>query len=125
MKLSSDYLKGYEGTCRRCHRDERAYYYFADTQHRRQMRDGVFMAIDANCPACVTSPIFSSPHTMEWKRQLNPKEVEADLKVLAQGVQIDFDYAEDQAKESKKMDIVIENNDKRSQELIDFYKKKV
>lgn len=124
MELSGNYLKGYEGRCYRCQKTERAYYYFADYKHRKEMEDNVFMHKRANCPACVTNAFFSSPHSMEWKRTLTYDEVRNDLKTLVKGIDIDFMAAEEQAKEQQKLDIEIENDNKRSEEILEWAKKK-
>ena len=124
MQFYHNDLLGYEGKCTRCQKAERAYYYFADSKHRRQMLDGVFMEIRANCPVCVTSRIFSSPSTMKFYRKLLASEVEADLKTLQFGMQIDFDQAEQQAKTEQRMDTMIDNDQKRVQEYIDWKAKK-
>lgn len=123
QKFSGNYLLGYEGLCSRCKQTEKAYYYFADSKHRKLMEDGVFMSINANCPPCVTSKIFSSPHTMVWQRQLPKQEVMNDLKILT-SMNIDFDAAESSEKKERKMDAEIESYEKEVNEKLKWAKYK-
>lgn len=124
MKITGDYLIGYEGICDRCQKLERAYYYFADKPHQDLMRSGQFMNIRSNCPACVSSSVFATPKTRRWLRKLNPRDVANDLKTLAKGIQIDFNYALTEAKEQERMDQEVENDERRMKEIIQWAKKK-
>lgn len=108
-----NYLIGFEGLCGRCKQNQRIYYYYADREHRQKMIDGSIFNERSNCPACVTSKIIQTPHTMKWQRKLSPKEVEADLTRLNGGIQIDFKQAEELEKEYAKNDAWLENQSSR------------
>lgn len=124
LKLSGDFTIGFLGRCVRCKNEQRAYYYFADHENRRRMKDGSFKIWPANCPGCVTNALFSSPNTMEWLRQLDPKEVIRDLPTLVGGIQIDFDQAETEAKKQEKDDIDSDNYQKKMDEYRTWKKKR-
>lgn len=119
------YTLGYEGRCIRCKEKEKAYYYFADKRRREMMSNDTFMLVKANCPRCVTSPIFQSTNTMEWIRKLSAKEVAADLLKLTNGsINIDWNLVDATVKENQKNDEWLENNTHRVSEYREWRKKK-
>lgn len=114
---------GYEGICNRCKQQQRAYWVYADSRRRSMMEHGTFMAEKANCPACVTHS-FATPHTMEFKRKLSKKEVFDDLQVLEEGVFIDFDAADSEAKKQERADFEHDISEARTKEYLSWAQKK-
>ena len=112
------YDLGLEGVCTKCGKKERAYYYFADREHRELMTKGRFMLERSNCPSCIISKIFQVARTMKWLRKLSPKEVAKDLEKHIGGVGIDFAQADKTAKEYAKNDKWIDDQAHR----VDEYK---
>jgi hypothetical protein len=114
---------GYEGICTRCEQAQRIYYFYADSTHKQRMVDGSIMQEHSNCPSCVTSQLFQTPHTMRWQRRLSPKEVEADLTKLNTGINIDWDAVDSTQKEYDKNDIWLENQEHRVKEFMEWKRK--
>lgn len=99
---TGDALIGYVGLCTRCRKEQKAYWVYADRKHRSFMENGSMMSVKSNCPSCVTSPLFQSPHTVQWTRKMSSIEVEKDLRILGDGkVDINFSAIEDSLKAAK------------------------
>lgn len=119
--LSGNALLGYAGYCTRCKKEQKAYWIYADRKHRSFMENGSMMSIKSNCPACVTSALFQSPHTVQWIRKMSSLEVEKDLRVLGNGkVDINFSAVEDAVKQAKEG----EEFDQWNNEIIAWAQKK-
>lgn len=122
-KIPGELLLGFEGVCNRCKQFQKAYYIYADARRKYMMKQGTFMAEKANCPACVTHS-FSTPHTMEFKRKLSEKEVFDDLQILEEGMFIDFDAADSEAKSQERADFEHDISEARNKEYSEWAKKK-
>jgi acyl CoA:acetate/3-ketoacid CoA transferase beta subunit len=122
-KIPGEQLIGYEGTCNRCKQTQKAYYIYADARRKSMMKLGTFMAEKANCPACVTH-VISTPYTMQFTRKLSQKEVYDDLQILEQGMFIDFDLADSEAKKQERADFDAQVYEARTKEFVEWAKKK-
>lgn len=120
--LTDRNLIAYLGECKICFKTEKAYYIYADHKNKDMMLDGSLKGQFRNCPACVLQ--HGAHDSMKFIGEVPKKEVDRDLSILLEGIQINFDAALDQAKENTKMDLQIDNDEKRMNEYMAWSAKK-